>query len=345
MSMSLRAHKARPARQVLTAVTSGLIGLLIIFGTGCAMAEISKIEWTALPEPESGVDAIRLVAGQQGLSALVSRTQPAAVLGATTRFWSQRLGESPAKWTAAGVVNQILPVQPQWDAGVNADGQLQIVLERAGGATNTLALLGVNGSLTALTGEHPLKSFSAPRFAGGEGNTPKWLTAVADKRLCMVFALQPPAAARTLGECSGGVLVKQGAAYAFVYKAEVPGFVRGNAIAPGRLYLLRMDAAFKPVTPAVAVLNETAYEFDATMVRERLVIAATTAKGITVVFESGRPGDARLARQDHAASTNLTSLSIAAGAANDLTVAAMDLREAGPAKAYITRIALPAPLQ
>jgi hypothetical protein len=302
--------------------TFAMAGALLFGGTGTTMAEMRKIEFKEVAHAPSA-DTLRLTRGQDGVYLAVSKTVAIAPVGASTTISAISLTASGSAWNTMATLGEVVPAVLKWDVTMAASGQPEIVYERPGGAVNALLHRNASGSTEGLTGAYPFKSFSDPRFTRPLGAPPQWATAVLDETTCVAVPLTPIGPYRTLGECSAGLLVNTGSGFVHLYKTNVQGVVRGNLTSPGRLHLATLDAALHPVGQPFEVFNGVVFEFDADVIDNKLVVLATTLKGIVIASGHVR-STGKLAVEEHPASTALTSPAIAAGASGKVFLAALD---------------------
>jgi hypothetical protein len=270
---------------------------------------------------------------------VVSRTTSTPPLGAETTFAALDAVNPGGGWRSLASVHQIVPAQPAWDTGAGSGGQVQIVYEKAGGAINALALRAPSGETRVLTGEYPMRSFSLPHFAKYAGGLPLWVTAIVDNRICVALPVTQTGSYSELGECTEGLLVKGGSGFVFLAKKAVPGTVRGNSISPGRLQATPLGADLRQRGRPVEVAGGTIYQFDADMVGDKLVIAATIPRGIVVA--STRMMDLRFKSQEYAAPETLSYPAMVPAPAGKAALYALDGYSSGKARIIAAEIAVP----
>src|SRR5579883_2753009 len=240
------------------------------------MAEMQKIQFTRVPGEAPAADSLRLMRDKGGVLLVVSRTTPTPPLGANTVFSAFAPASPGAPWSVLAQVHEVVPAQP-------------------------------------VSAAYPLQSFSAPRFARPSGVPPAWLTAIADNRTCVAFPPAGSAAYHSLGECAEGLLVKTGVGFVYLCKTRVPGPVRGNLLSPGRIHIAALDAELRPAGPPVQLFGGIVYEFDADIIQGRLVVLATTPKGVMIAAGPAQGQATRLTSLEHALPVALTSPAIVAG--------------------------------
>lgn len=305
------------------------------------MVEIPKIKLTQLAGNAPAADALRMSRGKNGPILIVSHTVTSPVLGANTTFSARAALDPDGIWSTIATVSQMLPAQPKWDVAPATDGQLQIASEKPGGAINALMMLRRSGSTTALTTEYPLQSFSGPKFAKPSGKPPQWLTAIVDNRTCVAIQLEQPAPYRTLGECSDGLLVQHGSGFIFIYKTNVSGTIRGNLISPGRIYLVMLNTELQSMGPPVEIFNGTIFEFDADFVNDKLIIVATTQRGLVLVSRLDQSKSPKFRIEEFSVSVALTSPAIVASTSGKVLLAALESDGQGATRILMTELAIP----
>jgi len=238
------------------------------------------------------------------------------------------------------MLSEVVPAKLQWDVAPSANGDSEIAFGKPGGAINALMLRSASGTMRALSSAYPLQSFSEPRFARSAAHPPDWLTAVVDNRTCVAFPLGTPSAqCRTLGECAQGLLVHYGPGFAFIFKTVVPGPVRGNLIAPGRLHSAMLDAELRPTGPPAEIFDGTIFEFDADVIKGKLVVLATTPRGVVIASEPSPR--AKFLSREYEVPATLTSPAVAGSASGKAILAALDSSGSGPARVVTTEVAIP----
>ncbi len=288
------------------------------------MAEMQKIQFTRVPGEAPAADSLRLMRDKGGVLLVVSRTTPTPPLGANTVFSAFAPASPGAPWSVLAQVHEVVPAQPAWDVAAGPDGRPEIVYEKPGGAINALILRNAAGETQPVSAAYPLQSFSAPRFARPSGVPPAWLTAIADNRTCVAFPPAGSAAYHSLGECAEGLLVKTGVGFVYLCKTRVPGPVRGNLLSPGRIHIAALDAELRPAGPPVQLFGGIVYEFDADIIQGRLVVLATTPKGVMIAAGPAQGQATRLTSLEHALPVALTSPAIVAGPPGKAYLAALD---------------------
>jgi hypothetical protein len=303
--------------------TPRALTVTLLLGVAFTMAEMQKIEFT----PAAGAppaDAIRLTRGKDGVFLFASKTASTPPMGARTTISAVAPGASRARWKTVATLDEMVPAQPIWDVTLAEGSQPDIVYERPGGAINALLLRRASGATEGLSGAYPLQSFSDPRFARPTGKPPQWMTAVVDNRTCVALPLRPGAEYRTLGECSGaGLLVLMDSGFVYLYKTKVPGLVRGNLNSPGRLHLATLDAELRPTGPPTEVFSGTIFEFDADVIRNKLVVLATTPSGIAILSGNAGPSG-KMEIKEFPVPLALLNPAIAAGESGKAFLAALD---------------------
>lgn len=255
-----------------------------ISGRESAMTKSEKLEFKTTGAELSSPGSLRLIRIKDQAVALASHTTPLP-LGAQTEFRLLGLSSASPQWTTVAQVEELVPAEPKWDA-VDREGKLEIVYQRPGGAIDALMLVQPPAEPVMLTKQFPLNSFGDPRFAKSPSGPPRWITAVMDNRLCVAFPLGKDGKYRELRGCLQGLLVFAGKDYAFLYKTDVPGPVRGVATLPGRLHCQRLDSELRSLGEPVDISGQTIFEFDAEVVNHRLVILATTPSGLSIATGS-----------------------------------------------------------
>jgi hypothetical protein len=317
-----------------------IITIAFLFsGVGGIMAEMPKLQLVQLGGFVPQADGLRLASGRKGALVVLSKTEKDPVLGANTTFWGRSLADPNARWIELGTSREVVPAQPEWDVATAADGQPEIAFERHGGAINALALLSASGSTEAITAAYPLQSFSGPRFAKSSGQNPRWLTAILDNRTCVALPLTQDSRYRNLGECSAGLLLEIGSGFVFIYKTMLPGAVRGNLISPGRMHVATLDGELRPSGRAPTIFDDTIFEFDADLIRDRLIVLATTPKGMLLASRPTQPTTDRFDTQEYSIPKDLISPAIVRDASGTAALAALDLN--GGTRVLIGKIVIP----
>jgi hypothetical protein len=313
--------------------------ILVFAGMGCTMAEMLKIEFTPLAGVVPLADRLRLATGENGSLLVVSKRARTPPIGAATTFSALDMTIPRAAWSEVVRVQEVVPAELNWDVAIS-NGQTKIVHEKPGGATNSLSLWTASGSSQALTREYPMQSFSEPRFVKAS-QPPGWVTAIVDNRTCVALSLVRAEPYRKLGECAAGLLVQNGIGFAFVYKTGVPGPARGNGISPGRIHLASLDAQLRSSGPATVVFEGVVFEFDADVIGDKLVVVATTPKGIVVAVGPAQRTAVRLVAEEHAIPTVLTSPAIGNSGSGKALVAALDSGGPAAARVFIADLTVP----
>jgi hypothetical protein len=272
------------------------------------MEKLEKLDFKVAGGELISPGSLRLIRFKDRAVALASRTTPLP-LGAQTEFSQLGLSPAGAQWTAVAKIEELVPAEPKWDV-ISRAGKLEIVYQRPGGAIDALMLVQPPAEPSMLTSEFPLSSFGEPRFAKSSGVPPRWITAVMDNHFCVAFPLPKSGKYRELRECSQGLLVLAGTDYAFLYKTNTPGPVRGVSTLPGRLHCQLLDSELHSLGEAVDISKDTIFEFDADIVDHRLVVLATTPSGLFIAKGESVGGPAGFHVDEYAASTGLTSPSL-----------------------------------
>jgi hypothetical protein len=331
--MILKSRSAVQLAAYLFAVCAFASVIVLVSNTaGNAMAdELRSIDLKPFGPGYAGAEALRAVRRNGGAFLFVSVTTTTPPLGAQTTFAALDAANQGAGWRNVAAIHQIVPARLAWDVAADSRGQFQIVYERPGGAINALELRGSTGETRLLTSGYPMQSFSLPNFETSSGEPPVFVTAIVDNRTCVALPLTQAPAYRELGECAEGLVVKDGPGFVFFLKKAVPGNVRGNSIAPGRLTAIALGPDLRPSGRTGEVLAAPIFQFDAATVGGKLVVVATTEKGFVVA--STLSGQLHLNRVEYAAAATLVYPTIVAGASGKSLFCALD--GAGSAKAQV----------
>lgn len=243
--------------------------------------ETNHIDFKEIAGSPHDAEALRLTRRKGAAVLIVSGTGSNPSGGAHVLFSMALAAATPAEWRTALEATLVLPVRPRWDAAPDSTQQLEFAYERAGGATNALILQSVSVGSRFLEPPSPGASFTAPRFARPSGDPPQWLTTVVDSHRCLAFPVEG-GAYRTLAEADECLLLHLRSGFLLITKSIVPGPVRGSDIAPGMLQIRRLDLELHGAALPVDVFAGPVFEFDADLMDNHIVIAATTTRGVAL---------------------------------------------------------------
>lgn len=260
------------------------------------------------------------------------------VLTRLTAVAPDRPGRDPQ---AIFAIRQLLPPSPRWHGRVDG-AEVRWVYELAGGALNALIVQARDAAPQAVSGAHPLESFSLPSFVGGDV---AWgVTAVADGGSLVLFAPDRQGRYgryRRLADGVAGRVAATGAGTSVVRKIGVPGPSCRSA-PPGVLDALFLDAEFRERRPSLRLAADAAYEFDvAWRMPERFMIATTVDGPILAAWRD----EDSAARQsaligDGLVATAPTAYPSICATNTELLMAAVQNPETGDARLLFARVSL-----
>lgn len=314
-----------------------LVAVLMLVGTGSTMSEVLKIEFKSLTGSGPAAGRLRSASGNNGALLMVSKRELTPPVGAATAFSAFDPMHPSSGWRQVANLNEMVPAELNWDVALPEKG-IEIVRERPAGATNSLALWTASDPSRPLTADYAFQSFSEPRFVKGT-RSPEWVTAVMDNRSCVALSLVRAEPYRKLSDCDGGLLVRRGAGFVFFYKTNASGSARAGVL-PGRLHMVQADAQLRASGASLPVF-ETVYDFDADVIGGKIVVFATTPKGIGIASGPAQGTAPKMVAQEQAIPMTLTSPAVSATASGNALIAALDAK--GPGSVRILTAEIPVP--
>jgi hypothetical protein len=105
--------------------------------------------------------------------------------------------------------------------------------------------------------------------------------------------------------------------------------VRGNLISPGRLHMVALDGELRPNGRAATIFDDTIFEFDADLIRDRLIILATSPKGVILAWGSPQLAATRFEIREYSMPKDLINPAIVRGASDTASLAALESNGGG----------------
>ncbi len=237
-------------------------------------------------ENSSSITTIKLVESKDGVLLLWSATQKPAsnASGYETAINSIPFFRGEKTASRLFAIDQLLPPPPEWDAAVNPDDSFSLVFQRAGGAADNILVASSENPANRIQVPpgYPFDSYSKPRFVGRSGKHPAdAISSVENKERLVIFARGRDGAYKRHAnycECVDGMIVRHRKQFIVFYKADRPGPVRGNDIAPGALYCARISKTGME-TAVELFAGRTIFEFDVDASEESLAVFATSKEG------------------------------------------------------------------